>query len=146
MKTDDVLDMIDHAVEDWEVSHDAMRWTPEPVQATKGRRYLFEAAGARIEELMSIATIFNVPPELIEPARPRPMSIGFTPASNPALMAAYRNIGEQIYEAATREGQSRGFNADRAFLDEINPSAWLRYRYLNPVISEAPERWTFNAD
>lgn len=35
--TRDVVDLIDHAVRDWETSGDAMRWTPEPPQVEPRR-------------------------------------------------------------------------------------------------------------
>lgn len=45
-----VLDMIDHAIDDWETSPDAMRWTPDPPPVLKGP---------------DIARLFDVPPGFI---------------------------------------------------------------------------------
>lgn len=37
-RTDSVIEAIDGALEDWSVSSDAMRWTPDPPSAGQGRR------------------------------------------------------------------------------------------------------------
>lgn len=136
MKTEDVLNMIDHAVEDFGVSRDAMRWTPEPVEE-KGTVLVGPAAArVRMDRLAAyvdqITQVFSVPPEVMErlqPDHPTPMSIGFTPTA-----------------AAIREDQNQGFNAVNALLDEVRLPAWYKYSFLNPVISTTPDRWTFRAD
>jgi hypothetical protein len=65
VRTDDVLAMIDHTIEDFEVSEDAMRWTPEPVvqpPAKKFQRLRREVADRLLQE-------WNVPPPLPTPVQ-----------------------------------------------------------------------------
>ena len=54
MSTDDILDQIDHAVRDYEMSPDAMRWSPEkpePPAFPGGRSARIEWNHARIDRL-----------------------------------------------------------------------------------------------
>lgn len=50
--SDNVLDNIDHALHDWDMSPDAMRWTPEPVNAPQPPVLDVTASMIRMGEVM----------------------------------------------------------------------------------------------
>jgi hypothetical protein len=50
--SDNVLDNIDHALHDWDTSADAMRWTPEPINAPQPTVMDITASMIRVAEVM----------------------------------------------------------------------------------------------
>lgn len=97
--TDAVLAAIDHALEDYDTSEDAMRWTPEPPPVRVPSIYL---------PMFTLPTGTSVAEAVQRMVR---ISTQFAAAMEPAMERAGRELGQLV----------RGLRPDRVIIDEPFP-------------------------